>query len=559
MEEGLAANTKSSDSSFALSDSTTASGSAQEEADFAIVTAENFQVGLQTFTTTSVPRFVGMISSSLIGQINGTTAAERQQNFKRALEITENSKNTTQGVNLADAPNVSEDILKYVRDSAALNILRANLLGNTKEEKLALLEKLESFAKKMNQIIPNLDNSIRLNSLSSLLELLAGADGYLNFGDQSRILPSVPALVAEIADQKIKEGLQSGLAKIPAEIDQRLLERRGGRFLYRLYHDQTILPFKALKNKVHTEINQKVSAGISTQLSAAYAQKWTAVQNAGAQSSEAFNKLMSKLGVQSFYIDSVSDTNYIDYEKPLNSGDLRNFASALKIDLANPKGNVAPIGIDVSDFDFLMPDGIPIREILRLIEAEKAGQNAIPDDLSFRFNKNGQLVIAKKRSLCKCEPNQEKNNCQISFKISKEKNFDPQKTYYFESAQPAQCSDSVCQGLFTKTNRAINLPKACGGVYSFANNITAFAYNQNTSAYEIDRSSFANEISTVTPKPQEKSNCRCDFSGATCSLTSASGLFLASKQASDAADCSASCGFLKSVVASAKPPNMLCN
>ncbi len=567
--EGLASLDKNSRDGLTLGENTV---NAETEADFAIKTSENFQGGLKIFEEKSIPAFVNVLSQSILTQINGATPEERRQNFLRALDILDMPSQSTGNLNLGESLSAS-DILKYVRNTAALDILKSNLLGSSKEEKLALLDKLEDLTKKISVVFSGSDSSgSSIEALAPFAELLAGADGYLNFGDQTRILPAVPALVVEIADQKIRDGMQSGMAQIPAKIDQSLLERRGGRFLYRAYHNQTILPFPLLKNKIHSEVNQKVNSQIDSQLSTAYAQKWAAVQSAGNQSAEIFNQLMHKLGVQSYYVDSVSETNYIDYERPLNSMDLRNFASALKIDLNNSGASGANPSskFNLDQIDFLMPDGIPMREILRLVSLQKAGQNPIPKDIMFRFNKLGQLVILKKRALCQCEPTANKESCQISFKIANERNFDSSLGYYFDRRIPSQCSDIVCQELLFETNRAVSLPKACGGVYSYKNKITAFAYNQNTGVLENDNSNFNRDAPvvkisptptpTLAPTPLQPviSSCACEFNGTTCTLRTSDNRFLASMQTASFAECTANCRILKSVHLSSNPGDQSC-
>jgi hypothetical protein len=353
---------------------------------------------------------------------------------------------------------------------ALLHFFVRNVEGSTLERRVKVLTTLLELQADAKRRFAGDDawspSPQQTKTLLEAAELLAGADGYVNHGDAPRILPAVPKIVAEIADQLIAEGLDRGLDEL----------RSTRPFVYRRW-----------TRRPNGLIGRRVNAVIAKELSQARARKVQAMQQAAAASQEAWDEAMHALGVHRHSLASDAPEAAWDTGRPITTDDVDRVVRALtgaslasQVSIANAstlrQGAVQARLGKLEDVKALMtrvelPDGIPVRDALVLVRARLAGEPVpLPWNLAFRMTRAGgadKLVIRAYRAPCVCRGDAATRRCVLDYA-------NPQTGAAESASRPATSASGACdverdcQALFVDpyeargTLRATYLPYACG-------------------------------------------------------------------------------------------------
>lgn len=260
--------------------------------------------------------------------------------------------------------------------------------GASDDQRIQTLNQLRSLSNDMAKYA-SLGANNRDQMLSSL-EVLAGQDGWLNYGDQPRITAVVPQIVGRIADQRIANETPGIIAQNSAIYRAKL--PFGGFFGGRI-------------------VDRKVE---QTVMSAAYGEKWQAVNDASTKIQTEYNKLMSELGVQNYYLLAQNTAvRYWDPAPQVSEAQMSAVVESLsgkkmdqliadysKSKTAGRAVSILPAEatatIDELAKKVVLPDGIPIKEIRRLVAASDGFKKiAYPEGLKFKTLADGRLQISR--------------------------------------------------------------------------------------------------------------------------------------------------------------------
>lgn len=277
----------------------------------------------------------------------------------------------------------------------------------------------------------------------------------MNRGDAVRILPVVPRLVEEVADEKIEEGFAQGMAQLASQHP----------FVYRRW-----------MRRPNGLIGRAVNNGISQAMSQANQAKWQAVREAGAATQKIYEDLMGELGVRRYFLDLETDGNFYDPDTELGTGEIRALVLSLTGmtvgDIANkmiasggagqPQMNSDKIKGMVSKVRF--PDGLPVSEVARLLNAYRADGNMdLPSGVDFRLGQDGKVEVTRHHEVCECYFEPQLKQCILTFTMATDKTV---RYFPADGASNGSCDvQTQCPANFVKTGRAVNLIKACSGSF----------------------------------------------------------------------------------------------
>lgn len=294
-----------------------------------------------------------------------------------------------------------------------------NIEGSTLERRVQVLQHLLALKADAEQRLPALGSDVALTDeqtevLFEAAELLAGADGYVNRGDAPRLLPVVPKIVAQIADQLIAQGMAEGVDELRARHP----------FVYRRW-----------MRRPNGLIGRRVNAEIAARLSAAQRQKLDAMQKAAAASQEAWERGMAHMAVHRHALESDGATATWDSARALTPADVdrvvravtgaslatqltpANAASLKDAAIERRTGALAEVKALMSRVE--LPDGVPVRDALTILRALRAGQELpLPWNLSFRMTQAGnatKLMIRAYRAPCACRHDAASARCVIDY------------------------------------------------------------------------------------------------------------------------------------------------
>ena len=228
------------------------------------------------------------------------------------------------------------------------------------------------------------------DQLLTQLEVLAGQDGWLNYGDMPRITAVIPQIVGRMADQRIA-------GEVPGKIAQ-----------YSAYY-RSQLPLGGLffGGMVDDQVTEKV-------MSAAYGMKWQAVNQAATGMQTQYSSLMSSLGVQSYYLlahnqqqkywDPAPQVTESQLEALVESMTGQSIESLLvkyqSASQQNSNASILPAQATATIRDIsskiVLPDGLPIQEIHRLFKVSGGFTKVVfPQELRFKTLADGRLEIRR--------------------------------------------------------------------------------------------------------------------------------------------------------------------
>ena len=274
---------------------------------------------------------------------------------------------------------------------AAKTFAQNSIDAPNENERLRTLEVLKSFTSEVSK------NSVKDgDKILSSLEVLAGLDGFLNFGDQSRIGAPIPQIAGRIADQKIAD-------EVPGIIAQKKYE----------YKSQMLFGGFFFGGIVDRRVEEAVM-GVASR------KKWEAVNNAAMTFQSDFSKAMTSLGVQSYYLlASNQSKRYLDPAPQVTEQQLisvvesvsgKRFSDLLS-QAKNSGGNVSFIpsvtnlGLDAVTRKISLPDGIPLAEIRRLSKASAGFTKTVfPEGLKFKLLADGRMEIRHNRDAASQTP-----------------------------------------------------------------------------------------------------------------------------------------------------------
>ncbi len=359
-----------------------------------------------------------------------------------------------------------EDTKRFLNAaSGALGFFRDNLVATTDEGKLKILEAMldaipQEFLGDGQGAAPNSLTSLGDAKTAALIQAarrFAGKDGYVNRGDAVRILPVVPKLVAEVADQMIADGFAQGMAKLASEHP----------FVYRRW-----------MKRPNGVIGRAVNKGIGKAMSMADAAKWDAVRQAGAATQKMYDDLMGDLGVKRYYLGLEADADHWDPDAELTTPEIRSLVQVLTgmtvegigakmvqsrgAGAGDAQANAAKIKGMVGKLRF--PDGVPVDDVVTMLEAYRAGGEVkIPHGMDFRLGNDGKVEVVRHHQRCECYFEPQVKACILTFMPAGDKTL-----RFYSSSVPSNgtCEyKTQCHENFVKAGRAVNLMKACGQTF----------------------------------------------------------------------------------------------
>jgi hypothetical protein len=291
-----------------------------------------------------------------------------------------------------------------------------NLVAGNPQKKSQLLNRLKALLPTVRQVQQVLMRyQITDEAKSALMDtarLVAGQDGFINYGDLPRLLPVVPQLVGEIADQKIEEGLADGIAQL----------RRDRPFVYRRW-----------ARAPNGLIGRTVNRTINKRLNAAYGQKYAAINQASAEVQKLFNGAMGRIGATRYFTGTDSPTNYYDPAQALELPQIDRVIRALTgrsirsiaEEAANRGGRmeIPPVARELSAAaeklfaEVELPDGIFVAEGLFAIQQKIANPDALvlPHNIQVVLEASGKIRIGQRREPCSCEYSAKVGQCVYFF------------------------------------------------------------------------------------------------------------------------------------------------
>lgn len=363
--------------------------------------------------------------------------------------------------------NVTDEQAKRLFDSAsnALDFFRNNLVSSTDDGKLKILEAMldaipqEFLAEGQGAAPSSLQNlgDAKTAALVQAARRFAGKDGFVNRGDAVRILPVVPKLVAEVADQMIADGMAQGMAQLAAEHP----------FIYRRW-----------MRRPNGLIGRAVNRGVGQAMSMAENAKWNAVRQAGAATQKMYDDLMGELGVRRYFLDLEADSDHWDPDAELSTAEVRSLVQTLTgmtvetigakmvkgggAGAGNAQANAAKIKTMVGKLRF--PDGVPVSEVVSLLESYRSsGEVKLPKGMDFRLGTDGKVEVVRHHDRCECYYEPQVKACILTFKPAGDKTL-----RYYPSSVPSEgtCDyKTQCHENFVKGGRTTNLMKACGQTF----------------------------------------------------------------------------------------------
>lgn len=372
-----------------------------------------------------------------------------------------------------------DDVKRFLRAAdGALGFFRENLVSSTDEGKLHILELMldaipAEFLDEGQGKGPNALASLgdaKTAALVAAARRFAGKDGFVNRGDAVRILPVVPRLVAEVADQKISEGFAQGMAQLASEHP----------FVYRRW-----------MKRPNGLIGRAVNKGIGNAMAQADAAKWNAVRQAGAATQKMFDDMMGELGVKRYYLDLEADLNHWDPDTELGTGEIRSLVRTLTgmsveaiadkmiagggaSGAANAQANAAKLKQMVGKLSF--PDGVPVNEVVVLLDAYRSGGEVkIPNGMDFRLGDAGKVEVVRHHDRCECYFEPQAKACIMTFKSAGDATL---RYYPADGASNGTCDfKTQCHDNFVKGGRTVNLMKACGQTFRERATGSVFVYS----------------------------------------------------------------------------------
>ncbi len=305
--------------------------------------------------------------------------------------------------------------LRFSELAAMQSYYNKNLVASTPEEKSKLLSRMRALMPAIRQIQSVLTRFQITDETRTLLletaKLIAGQDGFINRGDLPRILPVVPTLVGEIADQKIEEGLADGIAKLRAEHP----------FVYRRW-----------ARAPGGLIGRVVNRGINKKLNEAYGQKLAAINAASAELQKLYEGAMDRIGTTRYFVGTDSPKNYYDPAAPLELPQIDRVVQALTgrsvrsiaEQAANSGGNMEmPVARELAAAaeklfaEVELPDGIFVTDGLFALQQKMANPDALilPAGIQMVLAANGKIRIGARREPCSCEYAPKVNQCVFLF------------------------------------------------------------------------------------------------------------------------------------------------
>ena len=366
-----------------------------------------------------------------------------------------------------------------------------NLVAATPDKKSQLLNRLKALMPTVRQVQQVLMRyQITDEAKSALMEtarIIAGQDGVINHGDLPRLLPVVPELVGEIADQKIEEGLAEGIAQL----------RRDHPFVYRRW---VRAPNGLIGRAVNRTINKR--------LNVAYGQKYAAINQASAEVQKLFNGAMGRIGATRYFTGTDSPTNYYDPAQALELPQIDRVVRALTgrsvrsiaEEAANQGGRMEmpPVARELTAAaerlfaEVELPDGIFVADGLFAIQQKIANPDALilPQNIQVVLEASGKIRIGQRREPCSCEYSAKVGQCVYFFTpivTAGEKNTER----YYQDLGPGfvpggrvvrnrrgqivsqqggggdpQCDEATqCAAKFTDRGYRYYIPHACGGYF----------------------------------------------------------------------------------------------
>ena len=369
--------------------------------------------------------------------------------------------------------------LRFHELAAMQSYYSKNLVAANSEEKVKLVNRLRDLmpaVRKIQEVL--LRYQITDETRALLMEtakVVAGQDGFINRGDLPRILPVVPALVGDIADQKIEAGLADGIAKLRAE--HPLVYRRWARAPGGL-------------------IGRAVNRGINKKLNEAYAQKFAAINAASAEVQRLYSAAMDRIGVTRYFLGTDSPKNYYDPALPLELAQIDRVVRALTgrsvhsiaEQAAGSGGQMEmPIAQELAGAaqklfaEIELPDGIFISEALFALQQKISNPETLilPAGIQIVLAANGKIRIGARREVCSCEYSPKVKQCVFLFtpitgpgEKNTEKFFQglgagvAVRNSAREASGDPQCDVQVqCAQEFTDRGYKYFMPHSCGGYF----------------------------------------------------------------------------------------------
>lgn len=372
------------------------------------------------------------------------------------------------------------------------NFYNKNLVAGNPQKKSQLFNRLKALIPVVRQVQQVLMRfQITDEAKSAMMEtarIVAGQDGFINHGDLPRLLPVVPQLVGEIADQKIEEGLADGIAQL----------RRDRPFVYRRW---VRAPNGLIGRAVNRTINKR--------LNEAYGQKYAAINQASGEVQKIFNGAMGRIGVTRYFTGTDSPTNYYDPAQALELPQIDRVIRAITgrsirsiaEEAANSGGrmDIPPVARELSGAadklfaEVELPDGIFVAEGLFAIQQKIANPDALvlPHNIQVVLEAGGKIRIGQRREPCSCEYSAKVGQCVYFFTpivTAGEKNSER----FFQGLGPGfvpgggqvvrnrrgqvvsqggaggdpQCDEArQCAGEFQDRGYRFYMPHACGGYF----------------------------------------------------------------------------------------------
>lgn len=368
---------------------------------------------------------------------------------------------------------------RFAELAAMQSYYSKNFVASNAEEKARLLDRLRDLMPAVRKIQEVLTRYQITDETRALLmetaKVVAGQDGFINRGDLPRILPVVPTLVGEIADQRIEEGLADGIAKLRAEHP----------FVYRRW-----------ARAPGGMIGRVVNRGINKKLNEAYGQKLAAISAASGEVQKLFNGAMDRIGATRYFVGTDSPKNYYDPAAPLELPQIDRVVRALTgrsvrsvaEQAANSGGNMEmPVARELAGAaeklfaEVELPDGIFVADGLFALQQKIANPNALilPAGIQVVLAANGKIRIGARRDPCSCEYSPKVKQCVFLFTpITGPGEKNTEKFYQglgagvvvrdgaqVASSEP-QCDVQVqCAQEFTDRGYKYFMPHSCGGYF----------------------------------------------------------------------------------------------
>lgn|GEM_PF-2482083 len=369
--------------------------------------------------------------------------------------------------------------LRFSELAAMQSYYSKNLVASSADEKTKLMSRLRALMPAVRKIQEVLTRYQITDETRALLmetaKVVAGQDGFINRGDLPRILPVVPTLVGEIADQKIEEGLADGIAKLRAEHP----------FVYRRW-----------ARAPGGMIGRAVNRGINKKLNEAYGLKLAAISAASGQVQNLFNGAMDRIGTTRYFVGTDSPKNYYDPAAPLELPQIDRVVRALTgrsvrsvaEQAANSGGNMeVPVARELAAAaeklfaEVELPDGIFVADGLFALQQKIANPDALilPAGIQVVLAANGKIRIGARRDPCSCEYSPKVKQCVFLFTpITGPGEKNTEKFYQGlgagvvvrndagQAGGEPQCNvQAQCAQEFTDPGYKYFMPHSCGGYF----------------------------------------------------------------------------------------------